>query len=131
MQSSGGHADPKSCAARRSDDPVAWWSSFSYAANSRTRSHNAPASDGTAGRITTAAGPPSRAGNLANLGSNHLDEHALLPPPVELPVEDLLPRAKIEPASGDRHHHFPSHHLALQVRVGVVLAGVVVAVLIR
>ena len=55
-----------------------------------------------------------------------LDEHALRAPAVELAVEDLLPRPEVELAVGDGHDHLAAHDLALDVRVGVVLAGVVV-----
>src|SRR5439155_8726479 len=71
--------------------------------------------------------PPSRAGRSL---ADHLHQHALLAPPVELAVEDALPRSEVELPRGHRHHHLASHHLALEVGVGVVLAGVVVAVLI-
>ena len=50
------------------------------------------------------------------------------PPAVELAVEDLLPRAEVELAVGDRDDDFAAHDLALEVRVGVVLAGAVVVV---
>ena len=52
----------------------------------------------------------------------------LRPAAVELAVEDLLPRAEVEPALGDGDHDLAAHDLALQVGVGVVLAGPVVAV---
>src|SRR5437867_1286118 len=69
--------------------------------------------------------PPRLPRSLAD----DLDEHALLAPPVELAVENLLPRPEIELPLRHRHDHLPSHDLALEVRVGVVLAGLVVAVL--
>jgi len=49
----------------------------------------------------------------------------LPPPAVELGVEDLLPRPEVELAVGDREHDLVGHQLALQVRVGIVLADVV------
>ena len=52
-----------------------------------------------------------------------------LRPAVEFAVEDLLPRAEIEFAVGDRHDHLAPHDLAFQVRIGVILAGPVVTVL--
>jgi len=61
--------------------------------------------------------------------ADELDQHPLSPTPVELAVEDLLPGAEVELAARDRHHHLPSHHLALQVRVPVVLPRPVVEVL--
>jgi len=57
-----------------------------------------------------------------------LDQDALPAPPVELTVEDLLPGAEVQPAVGDRHDHFAPHDLPLQMGVGVVLAGAVVAI---
>src|SRR5947209_142211 len=45
---------------------------------------------------------------------------------VKLAVEDLLPRAEVEPAGGDRNDNFPAHDLPLQMRVGVIFAGPVV-----
>ena len=53
--------------------------------------------------------------------ADDLDEHALATPPVELAVEDLLPRAEIELAARNRRHYLAPHHLALEVRVPVVL----------
>ena len=58
-----------------------------------------------------------------------LDQHALPPAPVELAVEDLLPRPEVQPAARDRDDDLAAHHLPLEVRVGVVLAGAVVAIL--
>src|SRR5262245_57608847 len=57
-----------------------------------------------------------------------LDEHPLGAVAVELAVEDLLPGAEVELPPGDRHDDLPAHDLALEVGVGVVLAGAVVAV---
>src|SRR5262245_14930575 len=51
----------------------------------------------------------------------------LSPPAVELAVEDLFPRAEVELARGDRDDRLPAEELALQMRVRVVLARVVVA----
>src|SRR5581483_4565966 len=62
--------------------------------------------------------------------ADHLDQHALSPAAVELAVEDLLPRAEVELAARDRDDDLAPHDLPLQVGVGVVLAGVVVAVLL-
>ena len=53
------------------------------------------------------------------------------PVPVELAVEDLLPRAEVELALGDRHHDLAAHDLPLVVGVGVVLARAVVVVALR
>ena len=59
---------------------------------------------------------------------NDLYQHPLSPSAVELTVEDLLPRAEIEPPLRHRHHHLAAHHLALEVRVAVVFPGAVVLV---
>ena len=58
--------------------------------------------------------------------ADDLDQYPLSPPTVELAVEDLLPRAEVELAACDRHHHLPPHHLSLEVRVPVVLPRPVV-----
>src|SRR3954470_6564063 len=52
----------------------------------------------------------------------HLDDHPLGAPAVELAVEDLLPRPQVEPAVGYRHDHLMMDEQVLQVRVAVVLA---------
>jgi len=44
-------------------------------------------------------------------------------------VENLLPRVEVEFAVDDRHDHLAVHHLAFQMRAGIVLAGAVVTVL--
>ncbi len=53
---------------------------------------------------------------------NDLDQHPLTPVPVEFPIKNLLPGAKIQlspglpwagQAQGDRHHHLAAHHLGL------------------
>src|ERR1051325_7487143 len=61
--------------------------------------------------------------------TNNLHQHSLLAAPVELAVEDLLPRPEIELAFAHRDHHLATHHLALHVRVGIVLASPVVHIL--
>ena len=70
------------------------------------------------------AGEPCERGLLAD----DLHQHALRPAAVEFAVENLLPRAEVELAVGDGDHDFAAHDLPLQVGVGVVLAGAVVAV---
>jgi len=67
-------------------------------------------------------------GSDASLADD-LDQHPLAPPPVELSVEDPLPRAEVELAARDRHHHLAPHHLALEVGVPVVLPRPVVEIL--
>src|SRR5215211_6839755 len=61
----------------------------------------------------------------------HLDDHPLGPPAVELAVEHLLPRPQVEAALGDRHDHLVVDQQVLQVRVAVVLAAAVVAIVAR
>src|SRR5262249_35079996 len=60
--------------------------------------------------------------------ADRLQQHPLPPPAVELGVEDLLPRPKVEASLGDREDDLMRHELTLQVRVRIVLT-VVVAVL--
>ena len=60
--------------------------------------------------------------------ADNFHQHPLAPVAVELAVEDLLPGTEIELAVGDGDDDLPAHHLPLDVRVGVVLAGVVVMV---
>src|SRR5689334_11096780 len=60
--------------------------------------------------------------------SHDFDDDAFATLAVELGVEHLLPRAEIEPAPGDRQHYLMAHQRALQVRVGVVLAGLMMPV---
>jgi len=61
---------------------------------------------------------------------NNLHQHALLAPTVKLTIKDLLPRAEVELSFSDGDHHFAAHDGAFEMGVGVVFAGVVVAVLI-
>ena len=60
---------------------------------------------------------------------NDLDQHPFLPPPIELAVEKLLPGAKIQFAICHSHYNFTAHHLAFQVRIGVVFARAVMKIL--
>ena len=53
------------------------------------------------------------------------------PASVELAVEDLLPRAEVQPRVGDRHDHLVVDEQILQMRVAVVLAAPMVAVVTR
>ena len=66
-----------------------------------------------------------------DLLADDLDQHPLSPPPVKLPVEYALPRAKVEPAVGHRNHHLAAHNLPLQVRVCVVLTRPVVPIMVN
>src|SRR5436309_3010962 len=60
--------------------------------------------------------------------THHLHDDALLPLTIELGIEDLLPRAEIELAVGDGQNHLMTHDRALQMRVGIVLAGLMMTV---
>ena len=62
------------------------------------------------------------------LVADYFDEHPFATTAVELPVEDLLPGAEVQPSVGDGHHHFASHHLPLDVGIGIIFAGLVVLV---
>src|SRR5258708_7571940 len=62
------------------------------------------------------------------LGPHDLHDDTLLPLAVELGVEALLPRTEIERAAGDRQHPLVPHERPFQVRVGIVLARLVMRV---
>jgi hypothetical protein len=62
------------------------------------------------------------------LFANDLDQHALAAPSIELAIKNLLPRAEVEFTRRDRDHNLPPHNLAFQMRIGIILAGSVVAV---
>ena len=62
------------------------------------------------------------------LHTHDLHDHPLFPLSIELRVEHLLPRTEIELPVGDRQHHLVAHDGALQVRIGVVLARLVMLV---
>lgn len=66
---------------------------------------------------------------LRALFANYLDENALPSVSVELPIEDLLPGAKIEFALGDGDHDFAAHDLPFHVRIGVFFSSPVVMIL--
>ncbi len=59
---------------------------------------------------------------------NDLHQHALAPAPIELSIEDLLPGAEIQPPFGHCHDDLPPHDLPLDVRIGVILPGVIARV---
>ena len=60
--------------------------------------------------------------------TDDFDQNALPATAVELPVKDLFPRAKIQPAIGDGRHHLAAHDLPLEVGITVVFAGAVMAI---
>ena len=77
--------------------------------------------------MTNDEGRPNRGfGN--RLLSNDLHEHSFAPAAVEFAVENLFPGTEIQSALGDRDDHFAAHDLTLQVRVGIVFAGTIVAI---
>ena len=61
---------------------------------------------------------------------NDLYENALFAPAVELAVEDLLPRPKVEISVTDGDNYFPAHDLAFEVRIAVVLTSTIVTVMV-
>ena len=63
--------------------------------------------------------------------SDYLDQHSLFSSAVEFAVENLFPRPEIQFAFGDRNDNFAAHDLTLQVCIGVVFAGTVVAIGVR
>lgn len=67
-------------------------------------------------------------GRFMPLFPDDLDENPLPAPAVELPVKNLFPRAEVEFAVGDGHHHFAPHDLPFHVRVGVIFTGAVVPI---
>lgn len=54
----------------------------------------------------------------------------LLSVAVKLSIKDLLPRTKIQPPFCYRHHDLAPHYLSLQMCIGIVFPGIVVAVLV-
>ncbi len=60
--------------------------------------------------------------------SNNLHKYPLNTSAVKLPVEDLLPGAKVEFAIRYGHDNLASHDLAFHVGIGVILAGSVVVI---
>src|SRR5437867_3846266 len=58
----------------------------------------------------------------------HLDDQALAPTSVEFAVEHGLPRTEVEPPVGDREHDLVVDQEVLEVRIAVVLAAAMVAV---
>src|SRR5206468_11933057 len=72
---------------------------------------------------------PKVTSGLTFFQSHHLDDHPLLPSPVELGIEHLFPWSEIECAVGDRQHDLVPHDRALEMRVGIVFAGLMVAII--
>ena len=59
-----------------------------------------------------------------------LHQNPLPPPAIKLSVKYLFPGAEVEAAFGDGDDDFAAHDLALEMGVGVVLAGAVVVVVL-
>src|SRR3954452_14598775 len=78
--------------------------------------------------MPTLYGPASRPHSGQWLLPQHLDDQPLRPAAVELGVEDLLPRAEVEAALGDRDDRLVVDEQVLEVGVAVVLAARVVTV---
>jgi hypothetical protein len=68
-------------------------------------------------------------GSGSALLTDNLDQHPLPTPAVELAVEYLLPRAKVEPPIRDCHDDLAAHDLPLEVGISIVLASAIVTVL--
>src|SRR2546422_2684810 len=60
--------------------------------------------------------------------TDYFNEDPLATTAVELPVEDLLPGAEVQPSAGDGHDYLASHDLPLDVGIGVIFARLVVFV---
>src|SRR5215813_11957554 len=79
---------------------------------------------------TVGAAPCPLAGRILSLFADDLDEHSLLPLPVEFAVEDLFPRSEVQLAVRNCNDDFASHDLTLDVSVRIILTGVIVAILV-
>src|SRR5262245_3841371 len=90
-----------------------------------------PASKLAANASRTAAKRESHSPWIMASLAEDLDDDPLLPPPVELRIEHLLPWTEVERPLGDREDHLVMDERALEMRVGVVLAGLVVAIVSR
>src|SRR5574339_417957 len=105
----------------------------------RRRISTTPHDPGTAGQSSrtcratsstkiTAPTPRTGRSGYSRLLTHDLDDNALAAAAVELRVEHLLPGTEIERAVGDGQDHLVPQDGALQVRVGIVLAGLVMLV---
>src|SRR6267142_4511623 len=62
--------------------------------------------------------------------SHHFHNYTLVSPPVELGIEDSLPRTQIKLPGCNRHDHFVVDEKRLQMRVAVILARLVMLVVL-
>src|ERR1043166_3636855 len=60
---------------------------------------------------------------------HHFDNHAFVTLSVEFRIEDSLPCAQVEFSRRDRHNHFVMDEQRLEMRIAIVLAGLVVLVI--
>ena len=60
--------------------------------------------------------------------ANNLHQHSLGPAAVKLAVENLLPRAEVQFAFGDRDDDFAAHDLTLEMGVSVIFSRAIVPV---
>src|SRR5207249_10244079 len=63
------------------------------------------------------------------LFANDLNENSLLSSAIKLSIEDLLPGSKVQLTARNSDDHLASHDLPLDMRIGIVLSGVVVPIL--
>src|SRR2546428_2638917 len=76
-----------------------------------------------------ALGTPVAAGAALELLSHNLHNNSFFSLAVELGIEHLLPRTEIELPGRDQQRHLVAHDRALQVRVRVVFAGLMMTVI--
>ncbi len=62
---------------------------------------------------------------------NDLHQHPLPSPPIELPIEDPLPRPEVQSPFRHCDYDFAPLDLSFDVRVGIIFPGVVVPVLVQ
>src|SRR5947207_15765457 len=63
--------------------------------------------------------------------ANHLDDHPLRPLAIEFSIEDALPSPQIKLAGDDRQNHLMVHQDGFEVRIAVILAGLVMPVILE
>ena len=61
---------------------------------------------------------------------NNFNKHTLSPPAVEFTIENLLPWTEIEVSICDRDEDFTPHDLAFYVRICIIFACIIMAILI-